>query len=398
MGVPQGQLIMTFQRPRTAQFVDANPSVFRLHPPADDPTGTGVIRNRFRHAAASRVVGFKRMMRKYIIEHNLLGLGTQYHFNAAGVSQDGAYSGFVDYVTTLIYDKLVGQGTWTQSFLEDAYTSGLVQAWAMTLTPTTNELRIDPMLVTSTRHQIEGIADATLQQMSRVVLDGLQRRDKPHSIMRAVLEVLNRVTLIRLAALVNVVVVQAHNSARLDWFEAIGRTHVSVVPERVRDSRPRMRYKPVGMRDAKKDFDPDPDLEAIGVEVQEEGITYRAKIKAPTNLPEAKTFTKLPDWLAKRMPPSLAKKLNKELAATAGATESEYRKATRANNKWERSGIKMVEVVTAGDMRVCDKCDEIAEFGPYTINRARSLIPAHPNCRCAFVDVKVYKEDEDDDD
>lgn len=44
-----------------------------------------------------------------------------------------------------------------------------------------------------------------------------------------------------------------------------------------------------------------------------------------------------------------------------------------------------VEVLTAGDDRVCDECEGIAADGPYSIDEARSLIPAHPNCRCAFV-------------
>jgi hypothetical protein len=44
-----------------------------------------------------------------------------------------------------------------------------------------------------------------------------------------------------------------------------------------------------------------------------------------------------------------------------------------------------VVVETAGDDRVCDICDGIAANSPYTINQARSLIPAHPNCRCEWV-------------
>lgn len=44
-----------------------------------------------------------------------------------------------------------------------------------------------------------------------------------------------------------------------------------------------------------------------------------------------------------------------------------------------------VDVVTADDDRVCDVCDGISAGGPYTIKQARSLIPAHPNCRCVIV-------------
>jgi hypothetical protein len=46
---------------------------------------------------------------------------------------------------------------------------------------------------------------------------------------------------------------------------------------------------------------------------------------------------------------------------------------------------ELVNVLTAGDDRVCDECDGIAAEGPYDIDKARDLIPAHINCRCAFV-------------
>lgn len=46
-----------------------------------------------------------------------------------------------------------------------------------------------------------------------------------------------------------------------------------------------------------------------------------------------------------------------------------------------------VEVLTAGDDLVCMECEDIEAEGPYTIDEARSLIPAHPRCRCAFAPV-----------
>lgn len=49
----------------------------------------------------------------------------------------------------------------------------------------------------------------------------------------------------------------------------------------------------------------------------------------------------------------------------------------------------LVNVITAGDDRVCMVCERIAEEGPYTIEDARTLIPAHGgpdhNCRCQLV-------------
>ena len=51
-----------------------------------------------------------------------------------------------------------------------------------------------------------------------------------------------------------------------------------------------------------------------------------------------------------------------------------------------------LDVLTAGDDRVCDICDGISENGPYSINEARGLIPAHPNCRCVFVAAGTMKD------
>jgi hypothetical protein len=63
------------------------------------------------------------------------------------------------------------------------------------------------------------------------------------------------------------------------------------------------------------------------------------------------------------------------------------RDATRKARRARRRGrsADLVEVLTAGDDDVCPICEAIAENNPYTIAEARGLIPAHPNCRCAFV-------------
>src|SRR5215471_11605182 len=44
-----------------------------------------------------------------------------------------------------------------------------------------------------------------------------------------------------------------------------------------------------------------------------------------------------------------------------------------------------VDVLTADDEYVCPVCEDISESGPYDIDTAESLIPAHVFCRCAFV-------------
>jgi len=52
-----------------------------------------------------------------------------------------------------------------------------------------------------------------------------------------------------------------------------------------------------------------------------------------------------------------------------------------------------VDVLTAGDDRVCFECESISEEGPYSLAKAEELIPAHPQCRCAFVPAGKYEKD-----
>jgi hypothetical protein len=70
-------------------------------------------------------------------------------------------------------------------------------------------------------------------------------------------------------------------------------------------------------------------------------------------------------------------------------TAKKIAEAEKSNAKLEKLG--RVRVITAEDDDVCVVCEAIADRGPYTINAARALIPAHPHCRCAFVPVDIPK-------
>jgi hypothetical protein len=61
-------------------------------------------------------------------------------------------------------------------------------------------------------------------------------------------------------------------------------------------------------------------------------------------------------------------------------TVSRIRAASRTLEELEQ-----VNVETAGDNLVCEECEGIAAGGPYDIDEAMTMIPAHPHCRCAFV-------------
>lgn len=60
-------------------------------------------------------------------------------------------------------------------------------------------------------------------------------------------------------------------------------------------------------------------------------------------------------------------------------------------NVYEQAGADGInieaEVSTAQDGKVCEICKALADNGPYTLEKARGMLPAHPNCRCAMIPV-----------
>ena len=44
---------------------------------------------------------------------------------------------------------------------------------------------------------------------------------------------------------------------------------------------------------------------------------------------------------------------------------------------------EFVNVLTAGDDKVCQECEDLAAGGPYSLEEAQGRLPAHVNCRCA---------------
>lgn len=75
------------------------------------------------------------------------------------------------------------------------------------------------------------------------------------------------------------------------------------------------------------------------------------------------------------------KSLMQDTARRPMARDKQGRFAKRDEETFFREN-ELVNVVDMGDERVCPICERIVEDGPYTIEEARRLIPAHPNCRC----------------
>ena len=46
---------------------------------------------------------------------------------------------------------------------------------------------------------------------------------------------------------------------------------------------------------------------------------------------------------------------------------------------------RLFSVKTAGDLKVCANCNDVADLGPYTAEEMLGLLPLHANCRCTPV-------------
>jgi len=80
--------------------------------------------------------------------------------------------------------------------------------------------------------------------------------------------------------------------------------------------------------------------------------------------------------------------ITKQRALLIARTEVISAHAEGQLDAFERMGVEelglMAEVGTAGDERVCDECQGVADGGPYTVKEARGMIPLHPRCRCSW--------------
>lgn len=62
---------------------------------------------------------------------------------------------------------------------------------------------------------------------------------------------------------------------------------------------------------------------------------------------------------------------------------------------YKDNNITWIDIVTKGDMKVCQECLDLESNNPYNINEIDNLLPVHPNCRCEYrVSDKEYQINE----
>lgn len=330
--------------------------------PSPDPTHTSRLRAQFRRAAVIRMQQFKQQVRAYVVANGMLGTGTTTNYNPAGVDPGEALKAFNSFITNTAYQVLVQQAEWASPYVEAAYVSGLEAAAILTNTSlgvTRDKFRF---YVESVKLELEGIVDVTLQQLGRAAAGGVGFKRGKMATWREMNKVFNKVTVPRLNALANTMTVLIHNAGRLDYLQAAGHKKVGLLPEqRIRLPAQRVDH------DCGHDHGP-AKLQDISV------------IKA-----------------LKRAGIQIARSLQNQFGFGRGSrTEGPgvFRQWQIEREEQRQSSVsQMANVETAGDLKVCKTCLDIAARGPYTINHARSLIPAHIGCRCAVVPIIVTVEE-----
>lgn len=302
-----------------------------------DPTGTSDIRSRFRREMAQRWSKLVQLIREAIRgDANMLGFGP------AGVASVARrhdpvrdFQGWLD--AALAQVVLAGAGDWTQHYLDEAASRARSRAHALVpaMGPGQHE-NVHAVVASSAAVELQGVAEAVSQRVMRVIAAGLLGKMSAPQIARMASEEVRKVGKTRSNALVEMSVSSAFNNATLDIFKALGLTRVGIDPEHMLPGAGVVRRSKA--RDVSRET----------LDATEQERIERAQVER-SNTPG----------------PSLIGKIEKiERAA---------------------SELETVEILTAGDEDVCEECQDIADAGPYEIDEARSLIPAHPNCRCAYV-------------
>lgn len=304
-----------------------------------DPTNTGALRGRFRQDFGLRWNKLRIAVRDIVTKQDLLALKSSGLGSAAapGIVNSASKTEVFQRWMDLALARLVtgGDGAWTQPYIRAAFDEGTKFGQLRAGAEVTHRYaghRADAMQ-TLARIELNGIAQAVSQQTTRAVANGLLVGMTPMQIVRAVWSVIEKVGRTRGDALVEMLVIRAHSEASLDVYEANGIVSVGVLPEAVA-------VRKLGAKDAKR----------------KSKATTRKEVARPGSRSRGATPSQRTIQRIRRAELNIASKLGER-----------------------------VNVQTAGDDDVCPTCESISENGPYTVNRARSLIPAHPRCRCVFV-------------
>jgi hypothetical protein len=284
----------------------------------------------------------RRLTLEAIDRNDALGLAGATAQSIARVASSPYYGNdkvrsFQGWIDEALNQVVYGGGTWMRPFVEEAAQRAVRRAAVLT---NSEEKQVEPGRLTILQSmfgaELQGVMEAVSQRAVRAFAAGVLARQRPSQVARAAAAVVNSIGKVRGRMLAEHAVVKTFASVTLDAFRQSGIRRVGTTPERLR-VRAGAHGKAL-VRDAPRNV-PQPRAGGTG--------RFRAFAKKPT--------------------------------------AREIARAERAERRLAPLGE--VDVLTAGDDLVCPTCEEISLEGPYDIDTAQGLLPAHNFCRCAFIPV-----------
>lgn len=300
-------------------------SQFTCDAPSVDPTDTADIRKRYAGIGEIRWGAVRRAVQNAVTKHDLLGLSPSSAVNMlAGVSGEGKARAFSGWIEGILSRLLLQGDDWLGNMVRAAYARALARARTLTradVTPEDMEGSILHLRALA-ENELTGIMAAVLQRAVREAGTATLHGDRPALVAREMVAAV-QMGAVRTRALVEFMVAKTHATATLETFRAAGVRMVGIIAE---------------LRSKQHDHVADAGPRGSGA--------------------------------------------GSRIGRTSAPSRSTVYRIKRAQRVL--SALGNVNVETAGDDIVCPVCEDIAANGPYTINEAQSLIPAHPWCRCAF--------------
>ena len=222
---------------------------------------------------------------------------------------------------------------WTVPFVQQAAKMTRDRAAKLTGVIPPVSKRAD-IMATTIKGELKGIADATVQRASRALAHGLLTHQRPSKIAREVGAVIDAIGKTRTGQMANYAIMKTFSTVTLEAFRAAGVTHVGTVAEKIKVAR-----GPHGLH----------------------------RIKDAARKTAQKRHGRTGKFISYVEPPTAAEQ------------------ATIERGEAAVQALVEVDVLTAGDEDVCPICEDISDDGPYDIDSAEGLIPAHPSCRCVLI-------------
>ena len=342
-----------------------------------DPTRSAALRKHGRAQANRRVHNLYQRLRQGFQEHDVVGLrapssSTPYTFINWVESVSHKLARAEGMIENLIDQTLLAPADWPRELIERSIAHGieLVEQELSTSLDYLDAGEVSRLHAGAATAEVRGIASETQRRLLRNVVHSLEAKEKPEALMREVRKVMEKITRLRLHLMINTLVVRAVNAAKLYAYAAEGITRVGIEPEwlphtdahqhnRLADHHPRLNGAAVLL-----------DVRSKKSKRRQRTASNKARRKRRKTPEEEILETAFTEGSA-----ALGGGLAVEIAG-------ELLKAVLEPEEPEPT---LVNVLTAGDDRVCQDCEDIAADGPYELDEARALIPAHPNCRCAFI-------------